>query len=194
VQRGPAGREGGAIIGAPELGVSSMDGFRASILVATIMVAFGQHAMAEENVMTGKPTAQDFMDALSPTRGIKPRDDPDARPEVSLPIVHFAFGSAALAPEAQAVLEALAAALGSDELAGSRFLIEGHTDAVGSEAYNQELSKQRAEAVRRYLAAKQIEPTRLESAGKGESELLDPTQDASELNRRVRVVNLGSTE
>jgi outer membrane protein OmpA-like peptidoglycan-associated protein len=76
-------------------------------------------------------------------------------------------------------------------LTGSRFLIEGHTDAVGSDAYNQQLSEQRAEAVRRYLAGRQIEPSRLESAGKGESELLEPTGEASELNRRVRVVNLG---
>jgi OmpA-OmpF porin, OOP family len=168
-----------------------MDRFRVNLLVASIIVAFGQQAMAEENVMTGKPTAQDFMDALSPTRGIKPRDEPDARPEISLPMIHFAFGSAELTPDARAVLDELAAALGSDALGGSRFLIEGHTDAVGSESYNQELSKRRAEAVQLYLAAKQIEPTRLESAGKGETELLEPTQDPSALNRRVRVVNLG---
>jgi OmpA-OmpF porin, OOP family len=168
-----------------------MDRLFTRLLVAPLVLALGQQAMAEENVLTGKPTAQDFIDALSPTRGIKPRDAPDARPEVTLPMIHFAFDSADLTPEARAVLDQLAVALGSDALAGSRFLIEGHTDAVGSEAYNQELSEQRAEAVRRYLAGRQVEPSRLESAGEGESELLEPTGEASELNRRVRVVNLG---
>ena len=164
----------------------------AILLSATIAAGFGQ-ARAEENVMTGKPSAQDFIEALSPTRGIKPKDQPDAKPAVSLPIVHFAFNSAELTPEAQVVLDELAAALRSNALEGSRFLIEGHTDAVGDEIYNQELSEQRAEAVQRYLAARQVEPIRLQSAGKGESELLEPTEDASELNRRVRVVNLGGS-
>jgi outer membrane protein OmpA-like peptidoglycan-associated protein len=167
-----------------------MNGFRASILVATIMVAFGQQAMAEENVITGKPTAQDFMDALSPTRGIKPRDDPAARPEVSLPIVHFAFGSAALAPEAQAVLEALAAALGSDELAGSRFLIEGHTDAVGADADNLTLSTARARAVLDYLVAQGIAAARLTAAGRGEGQPVadNATSLGRARNRRVELV------
>jgi outer membrane protein OmpA-like peptidoglycan-associated protein len=96
-----------------------MDRLLTRLLVAPLVLALGQQAMAEENVLTGKPTAQDFIDALSPTRGIKPRDEPDARPEVSLPIIHFAFGSAELTPDARAVLDALAAALGSDALGGS---------------------------------------------------------------------------
>jgi outer membrane protein OmpA-like peptidoglycan-associated protein len=90
------------------------------LLVASIIVASGQQAMAEENVMTGRPTAQDFIEALSPTRGIKPRDEPDARPEVSLPMIHFGFDSAELTPEAQAVLDELATALRSDALEGTR--------------------------------------------------------------------------
>jgi outer membrane protein OmpA-like peptidoglycan-associated protein len=89
------------------------------------------------------------------------------------------------------VLDQLAIALQSDQLANSRFVIEGHADAVGSADYNRALSEERARAAREYLASKQIGPVRLEAVGKGEDELLEDTDGPSEINRRVRVVNVG---
>lgn len=166
------------------------------VLAVSIAMAFGQ-VQAAENVMTGEPTAEDFIEALSPPggppRGIRPKEEaePAPAPEVSLPMIHFGFDSAELTPEARSVLDELAAALRSRELGGSRFLIEGHTDAVGSAAYNRSLSEERARAVRRYLAAQEVDPARLETLGKGEEELLEPTEGAARINRRVRVVNLG---
>lgn len=118
---------------------------------------------------------------------------PPDRPAVSL-MVTFATGSAALTPQAEAVLTSLARALNAPELARSRFRIEGHTDTVGSAALNQALSERRAEAVRDYLIRRQgIAAGRLETVGFGETMLLVRTPDGTPeaRNRRVQVINLG---
>jgi outer membrane protein OmpA-like peptidoglycan-associated protein len=60
--------------------------------------------------------------------------------------------------------------------------VEGHTDQVGSEAYNQKLSEQRAEAVRNALVQRGIDPIRIRSVGYGESQ---PISSNNALNRRV---------
>ncbi len=160
---------------------------------AMAVVAGGPLLAADDHLLGANPTAVDFIRALTPegkTRGIKPHADAPA-PYADAPMVTFAFGSAELTPQARQVLDQLAIALQSEQLDRDRFLIEGYTDAVGSEAYNQRLSEQRARAARAYLTAKQVSPARLEALGKGESELIEQTQGPSAVNRRVRVVNLG---
>ena len=158
-------------------------------------------AVADE----ASPTADDFIAALTPkpvvkTRGIRLQADaavetraPDrAEPAyVDVPMITFETDSAALTPGARQVLDQLAIALQSEQLAGGRFLLEGHTDAVGSAGYNMALSEERARAAREYLTAKEIGPVRLEAVGMGEDELLEDTDGPSQINRRVRVVNIG---
>jgi outer membrane protein OmpA-like peptidoglycan-associated protein len=63
--------------------------------------------------------------------------------------------------------------------------IQGHTDAVGSFDYNQNLSEQRAQSVVSYLTSQGIERSRLTSIGYGKTRLLVQTQERSETNRRV---------
>ncbi|NUP84686.1 MAG: OmpA family protein [Burkholderiaceae bacterium] len=112
---------------------------------------------------------------------------PTAAPAQALSLqVRFGFGSAEIADVARPQLDALAA--GIRMLPAERaVLVEGHTDVIGSDAYNRELSHRRAEAVKRYLsAAHGIDPDRLLTAGFGKSRMiagLDPT--AAE-NRRVQ--------
>ena len=73
--------------------------------------------------------------------------------------------------------------------------IEGHTDRLGSEAYNLELSRRRANAVKDYLVGRGVEPRRLVAIGKGESEPvvecgsvpMDELVKCLEPNRRVQV-------
>lgn len=149
-------------------------------------------------VLTGQPTAADFIEKLSKkpiTRGIE--REPDlargvsiAPPTVDLPIVNFAFDSAKLTPKARDVLDRLAEAMLSAELENSRFLIEGHTDSVGTELYNRGLSQRRAASVGAYLARQRVDPRRIDLTGKGENELLDPEDGRAAINRRVRVINL----
>lgn len=105
--------------------------------------------------------------------------------------VYFEFDSAILKPEAMGVLDNLGDALTSGELGGYRFELAGHTDAVGSDAYNMSLSEQRAKAVLNYLVtAFGIDVTRIDAVGFGESRLLDPSDPEGDINRRVQVTRL----
>ena len=109
-----------------------------------------------------------------------------ARPQaLSLP-VPFAFDSAELLPSARGQLDAIAAGIRMLP-AGQRVVIEGHTDAVGTDLYNESLSQRRAQSVRRYLVTMHgIDSGRLEAVGFGEtSPLPGPTPSAGE-NRRVQ--------
>lgn len=115
-------------------------------------------------------------------------------PSISLS-VEFATDSANLTPRAQRTLDELGKALTSDALAQYRFRVEGHTDTVGSQAYNKTLSQQRADAVARYLEGRfGVKADRLDPVGMGEEGLvvLTPPNTPNERNRRVHVVNLGA--
>ncbi len=71
-------------------------------------------------------------------------------------------------------------------------LVEGHTDNRGSKAYNQRLSKRRAETVQNALITKGIEPNRLIIKGFGEKEPLttNATKNGRQQNRRVEIILL----
>jgi OmpA-OmpF porin, OOP family len=112
-----------------------------------------------------------------------------ARPSLSL-LIQFDFNSARVKPESQQALANLAMALKSDELKTFRFAVEGHTDAQGRADYNQRLSQQRADAVRDTLSGQGVAAQRLQSVGKGSSELAKPDEPYSAENRRVRIVNM----
>lgn len=105
--------------------------------------------------------------------------------------VNFAYDSAELTSDARIILDRLGQALVDDRLKPFSFMIEGHTDAHGSEAYNQTLSEQRAHAVQRYLIEYfGIAETRLVARGFGKTRLLDPSRPEDGVNRRVQVINL----
>jgi len=109
--------------------------------------------------------------------------------------VYFEFDSAILKPEAMDVLDTLGEALTSGELSGQRFELAGHTDAVGTDAYNLDLSQRRAKAVLDYVVtAFGIDATRIDAVGYGESQLLDPSNPEGDVNRRVQVTRLGPAE
>jgi OOP family OmpA-OmpF porin len=81
--------------------------------------------------------------------------------------------------------------LQSPELKDARIQIIGHTDAKGSDAYNQRLSEQRASAVQKLLVAiYDIDPTHVEALGRGESELKDRSRPEDGINRRVEIRNV----
>jgi outer membrane protein OmpA-like peptidoglycan-associated protein len=116
------------------------------------------------------------------------------QPEVNLEI-HFDFGSAAITPEALPQLRALGRALSSRELADAAILLAGHTDARGTDAYNQDLSERRASAVHDFLVRNfGISPGRLTAIGYGEQDLADKRNPYDAGNRRVQIVNLDSRQ
>lgn len=102
--------------------------------------------------------------------------------------VTFVTGSAELTEAGQREAQRFAAALGSPLLAGMRFTIEGHTDAVGGREANLELSKRRAQAVVDYLVGKGVDRSRFDIVGYGFDRPLDGVSPRAAINRRVEVV------
>ena len=81
--------------------------------------------------------------------------------------VLFDTGKATLKPGAYTTIDRLAQVLNSSK--GSRVVIEGHTDSMGSDANNQALSEQRAQSVESALLQRGVSASQLRSVGKGES-------------------------
>lgn len=103
--------------------------------------------------------------------------------------VTFAFNKFDLTPQATATLDVFAARAVESLDKFADILVEGHTDSVGSDAYNQTLSEKRANAVKNYLALRGIPANKLMAEGKGEKV---PVADNSTTlgraaNRRVEI-------
>ena len=103
--------------------------------------------------------------------------------------IHFDFDSAVIKPVSKSVLDARAVPIMRNN-STIKIRVEGHTDAVGPEQYNQLLSLRRAEAVRDYLVSQGIGENRLSIAGNGESSPIDSndTRAGRANNRRVEFV------
>jgi len=107
---------------------------------------------------------------------------------VTLGDVLFDVDRAALRPDGQRLVQQLAAVL--NEFPQRNALIEGHADSSGSEAHNQTLSTQRAEAVRSALLQQGIAGPRISARGYGESNPVNGNDTAAgrQMNRRVEIV------
>lgn len=100
------------------------------------------------------------------------------------PIVNFDFDKAVLTPTARAILDAQAEWM--RRFVNLRFSVYGHTDLVGSEGYNFDLAKRRAEAVVAYLASRGVSSDQLEAlVSYGETKPLIPVDQREALNRRT---------
>src|ERR1700737_2954667 len=112
------------------------------------------------------------------------------KPKIDLEI-NFDYNSADISAKSLPSVQALGRALSNADLKGSTFVVAGHTDAAGGEAYNQELSERRADSIKKYLVDKYgITGSDLVTVGYGKSKLKDAANPLSEVNRRVQVVNM----
>jgi OOP family OmpA-OmpF porin len=117
---------------------------------------------------------------------------PDAPPSVTFRTITFEFGSARLRPESIETLRNLGNALNQELKDEKAFVIVGHTDRTGTRAYNDALSRQRADAVKEYLVKEMgVAADRLQTLGKGFSEPVDPKRPYAAGNRRVVMINAG---
>lgn len=100
----------------------------------------------------------------------------------------FDFDSAALQPKAVSHLQNLAQSLNKHPY--TRVAVVGHTDSVGTDTYNQQLSEERAAAAAEVLIQEGVAPDRITSEGRGEVEPIasNETEEGQQKNRRVEVV------
>ena len=104
----------------------------------------------------------------------------------------FDFDKSVLKPEGRAKLDDLVGKIKGINL--EVIIAVGHTDSIGSDAYNQRLSVRRAEAVKAYLVSKGIERNRIYTEGKGEKQPIADNRTAvgRAKNRRVEVEVVGT--
>jgi outer membrane protein OmpA-like peptidoglycan-associated protein len=112
------------------------------------------------------------------------------KPKIDLDI-QFDLNSANITETSMPSVQALGKALTDANLKGSTFVVAGHTDALGGDAYNQDLSERRADTIKRYLSEKfGIAGTDLVAVGYGKTKPKDPSAPMDPINRRVQVVNM----
>jgi len=157
-------------------------------------------------VAPAKPSSPTVAPALSPSAPPSSTSAPSApaptstaatTPPAAMPApvslmmrIEFTFASANLTPNATGTLNRVANILNDPKLQARRFLIEGHTDAVGSDEKNLKLSQQRAMSVMAYLQQRGIKPERLSATGFGKAHLLPDVAPNDGRNRRVEIVPL----
>lgn len=102
--------------------------------------------------------------------------------------VLFASGQSALLANARSKLDEVATALKQAE--GSQFVVEGHTDSVGSDSFNQDLSVRRAQSVRDYLVDRGVPADKIKAVGFGKTRPVtdNSTAEGRANNRRVELV------
>jgi OOP family OmpA-OmpF porin len=99
--------------------------------------------------------------------------------------VLFAFNQSDLTPTAKSQLDALMSKFEDADVVSIK--VVGHTDSVGSDAYNQTLSERRASSVAEYLLSQGVVPNKVTSEGRGESQPIadNETEEGRAKNRRV---------
>ena len=104
----------------------------------------------------------------------------------------FDFNKSVVKPEGKAKLDDLVGKIKDINL--EVIIAVGHTDSVGSDAYNQKLSVRRSEAVKAYLVSKGIEKNRVYTEGKGEKQPVadNKTAEGRAKNRRVEIEVVGT--
>ena len=148
--------------------------------VVLLALAFDGVVLAEERVTdfgSATPTTNQLIEALTPqrpvlTRSIRPLSKVE-KVKVAEPVainlsLTFGFDAATLTNETKNSLNNLGEALKDSSFSTSQFRIEGHTDSTGDAKYNKDLSKRRADSVKKYLADNYgVSPDQLVIIGKG---------------------------
>ena len=112
------------------------------------------------------------------------------KPNIDLEI-NFDYNSAEISKASLQAAQELGKALSNPSLRGSTFVVAGHTDGIGGDAFNQDLSERRADTIKNYLMQKfGIDGSDLVTVGYGKTKLKDAQNPADRIKRRVQVVNM----
>ena len=140
------------------------------------------------------PRAAPPAPAPAPAPAPKPAPKPVKEKVTMAADAHFDFDKSALKPEGKAKLDDLVGKLKAVNL--EVVIAIGHTDSIGSNAYNQKLSMRRASSVKQYLVSKGIEANRIYTEGKGETQPVadNKTKEGRAKNRRVEIEVVGTRQ
>lgn len=143
-----------------------------------------QAEASRQEALAAKAQAEDMQRQLADLQA----KQTDRGMVLTLGDVLFDTAKSTLKPGANNVMDRVAAFMSKNP--DTKVMIEGHTDSRGSDDYNQELSQQRADAVRSALASRGIDGSRVQSVGKGEGFPVASNDDAAgrQQNRRVEIV------
>lgn len=138
--------------------------------------------------------AEKAAETPAPTPAPEPTPTPaPSRTAIVLNNVLFDFDKSTLKPEGKAEIDKLVAEM--QKFGGDTVVVVGHTDSVGTDAYNMALGQRRADAVVNYMKAAGIDAARIGSKSMGESQPAVPNDSAANraLNRRaVFEITLGN--
>ena len=142
---------------------------------ALAAVKVGQPGAIERATMTDAEVGAAFAGALT----AQP-------PRPASFLLYFQLDSDRLTPDSERAVTAILSDIATRP--APEVLVIGHTDAVGSDSYNDRLSLQRAERIRTRLIGRGIAPDGIQASGRGKRELLVPSPAAEPKNRRVEIV------
>ena len=128
------------------------------------------------------------MERATAGSGVQVSQTPDNQLKLNIPSdVSFDTGRADIKPNLRPILDQFASGFSTQP--NTEVRIVGHTDSTGSDALNDRLSVQRAEAAKQYLAARGVDPNRVVIAGRGEHEPIadNSTEAGRARNRRVEI-------
>ena len=138
------------------------------------------------------PAATPAAPAATPAAPVAPAPAATVQKVTYAADAFFDFDKSVLKPEGKAKLDDLSSKVKNINL--EVIIAVGHTDSVGSDAYNQKLSVRRAEAVKAYLVSKGIDKSRVYTEGKGEKQPVADNKTAAgrAKNRRVEIEVVGT--
>jgi OOP family OmpA-OmpF porin len=161
--------------------------------VADYKVALGLHYIFGDYWRKKAPAPAPYVAPPAP-KAAPPPPAPMAPVEHKLEDVHFAYNKNTLTDKAKSTLDADAREINARMQANPQTRVEvaGHTDWIGSDAYNQALSERRAQAVKDYLVRKGIEGSKITTVAYGRSKPIadNRTDEGRALNRRAEIRTL----
>jgi outer membrane protein OmpA-like peptidoglycan-associated protein len=165
------------------------------VMTARTMLAALAMSFANLAAAAAPPDAPVFIEPTAPEELAKLLFKPRYRsvggvttraPNLVSMMINFEFDSTRILPQSLPLLDSVGQMLELPEVRGESLVVEGHTDASGAEAYNQNLSERRATAIRDYLVASfGVKAERLIIVGYGKTRPYDGSDPTNPLNRRA---------